>query len=471
MRKFDLAFAALLVPLDYFLLVLAGIAAYFLRFASFIQRIRPVAFSLPFSSYLGIVAFTALVWLVIFAFSGLYSLRGRRRYIDEFYKIFSACSVGIMLIFVFIFMSREWFNSRFIVLAAWGLSIIFVFAGRLAVRWVQKKLFIQGKGVQKLLVIGNDKTAQKIVRFFQENPAYGYQVSGVIKDGFEAKNFLHRVRNLIRNRGIKEIIQVEDLGQELTLQLVDLCNEFHVVYKYVPSLFETKAANIEVFDLGGFPLLELKRTPLDGWGKIIKRGYDLVGSAIAIVVFSPLMLLIALAIKLDSPGPVFFGYYRIGQYGKPFFYFKFRSMIKDAHKMRYDPEFRKKVQDTRGWNEKDPMIKYKNDPRITRVGKFLRRYSLDELPEFFNVFLGKMSLVGPRPHEPEEVAKYKKEYKKVFTIKPGITGLSQVSGRSDLSFEEEVKLDFYYIENWSLKLDLYILFKTPFAVFRRRKAI
>jgi len=138
--------------------------------------------------------------------------------------------------------------------------------------------------------------------------------------------------------------------------------------------------------------------------------------------------------------------------------------------MRYDNEFRNKVEDTRGWNEDNPMVKYKNDPRITKVGKFLRKTSLDELPEFFNVFIGKMSLVGPRPHEPEEVAKYKKRYKKLLTIKPGVTGLSQISGRSDLTFEDEAKLDTYYIENWSPKLDLYILLKTPFILFKKRKA-
>ncbi len=181
----------------------------------------------------------------------------------------------------------------------------------------------------------------------------------------------------------------------------------------------------------------------------------------------PVLLLIALAVKLDSAGPVFFKYKRIGQYGKPFTYFKFRSMIKDAHQLRYDENFLKQQENLRNGT---PMMKFKNDPRITRVGKLIRRFSLDELPELFLVLIGKMSLVGPRPHEVEEVSRYERHHKKLLTIKPGMTGLAQVSGRSDLDFEQEVKLDTYYIENWSIGTDFQILSKTPLAVFKKREA-
>jgi len=158
----------------------------------------------------------------------------------------------------------------------------------------------------------------------------------------------------------------------------------------------------------------------------------------------------------------------VGAYGKKFKYFKFRSMIDDAHKYRFDEEFLKQYQNIR---EGTPMMKFKDDPRITKVGKFLRKTSIDELPELFNVFIGKMSLVGPRPHEVEEVARYESHHKKLLAIKPGMTGLAQISGRSDLDFEEEVKLDIFYIENWSLKMDLWILLKTPFVLLKKRKAL
>jgi lipopolysaccharide/colanic/teichoic acid biosynthesis glycosyltransferase len=180
------------------------------------------------------------------------------------------------------------------------------------------------------------------------------------------------------------------------------------------------------------------------------------------------MILTALLIKLDSFGPVFFSTFRgkptmrVGQGGKLFHYFKFRSMEPETHDQRYhelaDQDVRKGT----------PMVKIKDDPRITRIGKIIRRFSIDELPEFFLVLMGRMSLVGPRPHLPEEVAKYAKHHKKVLTIKPGITGMAQVSGRSDLDFEDEVRLDSYYIENWSILLDLFILFKTPFILVKKR---
>jgi lipopolysaccharide/colanic/teichoic acid biosynthesis glycosyltransferase len=178
-----------------------------------------------------------------------------------------------------------------------------------------------------------------------------------------------------------------------------------------------------------------------------------------------------LAIKLDSRGPIFFSrrddgqpVTRVGEGGVPFKYFKFRSMIPNSDSMRYNELADRNIR-TDG-----PMVKIKDDPRVTRVGKIIRRWSIDELPELFLVFIGRMSLVGPRPHLPEEVAKYENYHRKTLTIKPGITGLAQVSGRSDLLFEEEAKLDIYYIENWSMLLDFSILLRTPFAVLKHREA-
>jgi len=234
---------------------------------------------------------------------------------------------------------------------------------------------------------------------------------------------------------------------------------------------EVKVLRNEVSDLAGIPIVEVKKTTLDGWGRIWKRLFDIFGSALLIILFSPILLLVALAIKLDSRGPVFFSkrddgsfVTRVGEGGRPFHYFKFRSMIVNSDSMRYK-ELADKNLRTDG-----PLVKIKDDPRVTGVGKLIRRWSLDELPELFLVFIGKMSLVGPRPHLPEEVAKYEHHHKKTLTVKPGITGMAQVSGRSDLLFEEEVKLDVYYLENWSLLLDISILLKTPLAVLKHRQA-
>lgn len=465
MKKSKLVFTAILVPLDFLMLILASLAAYFLRFNPSIVEIRPVIFDLQLKYYLTVVFFVSISWILIFAVSGLYSAKSNRRLIDQFCKIFTSCSGGMMLILIVIFFSRELFSSRFIVLASWIFSIIFVFFGRILIRSAQKFFLKKGIGINNLLIIGSGNAAENIINIFNKDKTFGYKIAKHMKD--VPDDLVGTMNKIIKKYEISEVLQCVDIGRQKSLDLVDFCYERHLTYKYIPNLFEAQAINVEVWDVAGFPVIELKRTLLDGWRKILKRAFDVIISAIAITVFSPIMIITAIAIKLNSKGPVFFTCERIGQGGRPFFYFKFRSMIDEAHKMRYNSEFRKKVEDLRGWNKDNPMIKYKSDPRVTKVGKFIRCHSIDELPEFFNVLLGKMSLVGPRPHEPEEVAKYRKRHKKVLTIKPGITGMAQVSGRSDLEFSQEVRLDVYYIENWSFKLDLYILFKTPLILFKR----
>jgi len=210
-------------------------------------------------------------------------------------------------------------------------------------------------------------------------------------------------------------------------------------------------------------VIELKRTPLDGWGKIFKRVFDIAFSTIALLILIPFFIVIGIIIKIDSSGPVFVKLERVGRKGKTFTLYKFRSMVVGAHGMK---------KELKQYNERSdgPLFKMKNDPRITRFGKFLRASSMDELPQFWNVLKSRMSVVGPRPHEPEEVSKYQKHHKTVLTIKPGITGMAQVSGRSDLNFEEEAKLDVYYVENWSMILDLQLIFRTPFALVAKRSA-
>jgi lipopolysaccharide/colanic/teichoic acid biosynthesis glycosyltransferase len=212
----------------------------------------------------------------------------------------------------------------------------------------------------------------------------------------------------------------------------------------------------------------MRNTKLSGWGRVMKRIFDIAVSSIALVVLSPLFLIVALLIKIEDPKSGILWLYlddgktvakRVGYMRKLFYCFKFRTMKPKSHMMRYN-ELSKR--DIRG----DELVKIGNDPRITKVGRILRRFDIDELPQLINVMIGNMSLVGPRPHLPEEVARYKNHHQFVFNIKPGVTGLSQISGRSDLSFENEVKLDSYYIENWSLLMDIKIILKTVFVVFR-----
>lgn len=466
MKRSELFFSAVAVPLDYFALILAALAAYFIRYLPAIQQIRPVVFNLPFKEYISFTLIIAFGWLIIFALTGLYAMGGTRKISEEISKIFVACSAGLALVLAIMVFSRYLFESRFIILAGWALTFIFISIERLIVRFFQRLAFRAGIGVHRVVIIGNGQISKDLALEFSSHPMSGFEVVGEFNSFND--NAAQKLNEMVADDKFDEIIQVNpNISLTETSALVDFANENHLVFKYAADLLNTKLTNLEVGTIAGVPVVEVKRTSLDGWGRIIKRIFDLAVSALLITTASPIMIITAIAIKLDSVGPVFFSYKRIGQSGKPFTYFKFRSMIKDAHKYRFDKSF---LAEHKNLRDGSPMMKFKNDPRITKVGKFIRRWSIDELAELFVVFIGKMSLVGPRPHEIEEVENYQKHHKKLLTIKPGITGLAQVSGRSDLDFEEEVKLDTYYIENWSLGLDIHILFKTPWAVFKRRRA-
>ncbi|MFH1564911.1 MAG: sugar transferase [bacterium] len=459
MKKAELFFSALLVPVDYLMIALAATAAYGLRFTNFIANIRPIIFTLPFGRYLTLVLLIAIGWLAVFAVFKLYIITGHKRLIDEIFKIFAACSTSIAAVIIFIFFQRELFSSRFIIIAIWIFSFIFVSLGRIIVRKTQRYFYKKNYGTRKVIIVGVDKTSILIEKELKNNRSLGYEVMKKVKNFEELK----------AEKTPDEIIAADAslINKEEASELIDYCNENHISFKYAADIFKS-TTNIEIGIIAGVPIIELKETKLEGWGRIWKRLFDIAVSFFLIVLFFLFLAVIAIFIKLDSKGFIFFSYERVGERGKKFKYFKFRSMAQDSHNLRFDENFQKKYVNLRAGS---PMIKLQDDPRVTRAGKFLRRYSLDELPELFNVFIGKMSLVGPRPHEVEEVGKYEKRHKKVLAIKPGMTGLAQISGRSDLDFEEEIGLDTFYIENWSMALDLWILIKTPIVLLKKRKAL
>lgn len=470
MKKSESFFSVLLIPLDFGLLILAGISAYRIRFSTWWTELRPIIFNLPFDEYFRSVLFVALLWLIIFAIAGLYQVRNTKQITLELRRVFLAVSTGLALIAILIFFQRDLFDSRFIILVAYALAIIYVSMGRVLVRWLQRRLLRQGVGLHKVVLIGNSKTTDNFLTEFSANKKFGFEVLKRLRDF--SLDSAKELNEFISENEVDEIIQADpNLTKVETMRLYDFATDNHIAYKYVADLLEVKVLRSEVSEIMGVPVVEVKRTTLEGWGKISKRAFDIVFSSLLIIIFSPIILLTTLAVWLDSKGPVFFSrrdngepVTRIGEGGKPFRYFKFRSMIPNTDSMRY-----KELAD-RNLRSDGPMVKIKDDPRVTRVGRFIRRWSIDELPELFLVFMGRMSLVGPRPHLPEEVAKYENYHRKTLSVKPGITGLAQISGRSDLSFEEEVKLDVYYIENWSLLLDISILFRTPLAVFKHREA-
>ncbi|MFH1598096.1 MAG: sugar transferase [Patescibacteria group bacterium] len=462
MKKSELFFSALLVPVDYLMIVLAALAAYGLRFGSAFTDIIPVIYEIPFREFFNIVLIVAVGWIAIFALSGLYNMRGQRKNFQEISKIFFACSTAIMAVIIFIFFRREFFSSRFIILSTWFFSIFFVSLAHLIIRAIQSGFYRRGIGIHRLVVIGQDTVAEDFIKQIYRKPNLGLKIVERYPQ-FDDK-VKNRMREMAEDDKIDEVILADaNMVKETTLDLIDFCDEYHLVFKYAADLFEAQATNLEVQTIAGIPIIEIKKTSLEGWGKVSKRMFDIFFSVIIGLILSPIFLLIGIIIKIDSKGPILVQLQRVGKGGKVFTLYKFRSMIKDAHSLK---------KDLLRFNERrdGPLFKMKHDPRITRVGRFLRKSSLDEFPQLINVIKGQMSMVGPRPHEPEEVARYDKHHKKLLAIKPGLTGLAQVSGRSDLGFEQEVKLDTYYIENWSVRLDLQIIFRTPFILVIPRKA-
>ncbi|MFA6097846.1 MAG: sugar transferase [Candidatus Paceibacterota bacterium] len=463
MKRSELIFNAILVPVDFLMIVIAGTMAYSLRFTPELSNLRPIVFDLPFQRFMEIIFAVAPIFILIFALSGLYSERNVRKFWREVFHIIVGVSAGFMVLIFVTFMQREMFSSRFIFFAGWVFAITMVVIGRLTMRffqgWITRKLRL---GYHRLVLIGKNGIVRSIQKEVKANKVLGYEV--VRK--FQVCDFAE-LEETFKDPGIDEIILCSsEISKDRIQELLDFCQEKNIGFKFVPDMFQAQAALFEMQTISDVTLIEVKRTPLDGWGKVLKRISDIIFSSLGLLILSPFFLIIALIIKLDSDGPVFARLDRIAQ-GRKFKLFKFRSMVKNAHDMKYDgsgnlkPEFAER--NLRGGG---PLFKIKNDPRVTRFGRFIRRTRLDEFPQLINVFRGEMSLVGPRPHEPEEVAQYKKGHRKLLTIKPGITGMGQVSGSSDLDFEREAKLDIYYIENWSLFLDLIILVKTFFIFLR-----
>lgn len=477
MKKSELFFSAFQVPVDFAMLVLGMFGAFYIRnlpefLVTYLHlQLTPINYAdFPFKEeYFQFALFAVPFFLVIYAFEGLYEIRTTRKFWREMLKIFVATSVGFVIIVLAIFLKRAWFASRFVLLASWLLGSFLVVFGRYFLRKIQQWLLVHKKiGVHRLLLIGVDGRMDKLKKVIKANPKLGYRIIGQLNSGS-----ITQLKKIKEEKGIDEVLvcdgMITDAEQE---KLIDYCAIHNIVYQYIPTALQT--SRVEMRILEGEPVIEVKATPLDGWGRILKRIFDVVGSVFLIILTGPLMLLIALLIRLEGKGPIIFKNERIGANGQKFLVFKFRYMKWEHCTSKDNPDwekalaFEKELIATRSVRV-GPLYKIKDDPRRSGIGKIIERFSLDELPQFFNALKGEMSLVGPRPHQEREVAKYSEYHRRLLTIKPGITGMAQISGRSDLDFEDEYLLDVYYIENWSLWLDILICFKTVQVLFRRRK--
>lgn len=462
MKRFEIFFGIIKIPVDFIMTILAFLAAYKLRLITEpIKGIaKPIDYSvLPTSTeYFTFSAYLAIALIVIFMLGKMYTIKTTLKFSKESRKVLIFWSFWAMAIITWFFFTRTFPFSRLAIIYSWTLTLIFILSGRGLIKIIQTCFLKKGIGQRKILIVGQNAIATQIENTLRK------EKTCKILDTASAQN-IEALEALIKKQKPEEIIQVIDQNSS---EILELCDIYHVDYRFVPDLIDVRhRQNIDIETLNGIPLIALKKTPLDGWSKVTKRSLDITGAIFGFIIFFPLFLLCAMAIKLDSKGPILFAKLddgspakRVGQKGKLFTFYKFRSMHPNT-----DSKRRNELQNL-NTRQDGPLIKIKNDPRVTKVGRFLRKYSLDELPQFYNVLIGNMSLVGPRPHLPEEVEKYQKHHRFLLTIKPGLTGLAQISGRSDLKFEEEARLDRYYIENWSILKDLKIIFKTLLVVLK-----
>ncbi len=469
MKKSEVAFGALRVPLDYGAALAAFLLAYYLRpITDLIPGVQFVFYPQqlpPFGAYFKFALGASLGLILIFALGKLYSLKTVRRFSYEVFKIVFLISSWLLFIVAYYFLVlHEFFFSRIALAHIWFFSILLVVAGRGIILALQSLLLRWGIGRRRVLFVGVNELADQVYETLKQDRRY--QVLGALaakpesrkREELQVIGTFDELRTIAQKYGVEEVIQAEpDHGDQLSGDLLSFCRSHQLSYSFIPDRMRLQRTNVEVQMLGGTPLISLKQTPLEGWGHILKRSFDLVASSVLMTLLVPVWILVPVIIKLDSSGPAIYVSRR--RYRDQLFkVYKFRSMTADA-------DFKKssllEQNERRG-----PLFKIKNDPRITRVGHFLRKTSVDELPQLLNVFLGNMSLVGPRPHLPEEVEKYQDHHYEVFALKPGVTGLAQINGRSNLDFEDEVKLDVVYIENWSLWFDLKIILKTLGVVLR-----
>ena len=449
------------------------------------------AWSKEFVPYAGVVFFVIPVRLLMLSYQRAYRLQGAFSYIAEFIKIFKAVAVASLLTIAFTFLFRGGFAfrdfpySRGVFALDFALALTAFTIFHLGLRYVQTLFRRRGINLIPTLIVGTNAEAAQTIRELKERRDLGYLVVGIIAtENLEensvfsvAENVpivgsLDELSDVIGELEIQEVIITDNQipSEKLFDAMMQIGRKQKVEFRLAPSLFNSLPQKTSVEQIGVLPMVRLFREPLSDAERFIKRASDLVISLVALAITAPLLLIVSLLIKLDSRGAILFKQERVGMDGRRFLCYKFRTMKADADEEIHREAYRKNIEggaQANAGNDKKPVFgKVKDDVRITKIGKFLRRTSLDELPQFLNVLRGEMSIVGARPPIPYEVEDYDLRHRRRLDMKPGITGLWQVSGRNRLTFEEMVKIDLYYIENWSLWLDLKIILLTLPAVLR-----
>jgi exopolysaccharide biosynthesis polyprenyl glycosylphosphotransferase len=416
-----------------------------------------------------------IIWHILFSLFGLYGSKRLASRRDELWDISRATTTGAFVIAVFGLAFRIWMVNRVFLLLFWALSTSLVVLSRIAIRGTLAYLRRHGRNSRNMLVIGTNPRALALVDRIQRKPELGYRILGFAdedwsgieeakKHGLPMVSDLDNLPAYMRRNVVDEVVLALPIRSFHTYasQIAAACEQQGIIVRFLPNIFDLKEARHRSDEFDGDALISHDTTITDAWGLAIKRAIDVAVSLTSIILLSPVMLLSALLVKLTSTGPIFFVQKRLGLNKRMFNIYKFRTMVVDAEA---------KLKDLEHLNEADGAVfKIKKDPRITLVGAFLRKTSIDELPQLFNVLKGEMSLVGPRPLQVRDYELFETHcgdwQRKRFSVRPGITCLWQVMGRSSTTFEKWMELDLQYIRTWSLWLDLEILAKTVPAVLR-----
>jgi len=447
---------------------LAFALAYWVRYR--LQWFKAVdeAFYVSYAAYVPVAIGLTVILLMVFKMEGAYDQARGKGWLNEAYTVLNGTTTSIMVMVFITFFLKPLYYSRLIFIYA-AVSIILVLSlARLGRALIVGRLRQRGIGVERVLIVGAGEIGRTVMANLVAEPKLGYDVIGFVDDNpdkgnadmgpFKGLGGTDRVPQLITGHAVDEVIITLPWMYHRKIQtIVAQCERERVRARIVPNLFEMRLSHVELDDLNGIPLLGMREVTISGWKLFVKRSMDVIVSGLGLTVLSPVLFLIAVAIKLDSRGPVLFRQTRVGRGGREFSIYKFRSMRQDAEECLAELEVHNEAS--------GPLFKMRDDPRITRIGRLLRKTSLDELPQFYNVLRGDMSLVGPRPPLPREVSRYQPWQRRRLEVAPGVTGLPGVSGRSNLTFDEQVFLDIYYIENWSPALDMMILLRTIPQVF------
>lgn len=421
------------------------------------------------NDYLVVYFLSVFVWCFVLYLNGMYRSMRTKSVFEIIWIVIKSAFFTVFTFGTIVFLFKLHFVSRIFFAIFLILSFAAILAEKVAIFLVMRYFRKEGYNYRRLLIAGTGRRAVDFIEKIHRHPEWGFKVVGIIdyekehmhKDlaGIKVIGTFEDLPRILHNSPIDEVVFIVPRSLLNHVEKpVYVCETEGVKATVALDLFDLKIARSKQTDIEGMPFITFETTLGEEWQRFIKRLFDIIVSGIGIIILSPLFLAVAILIKVTSPGPVLYIQKRVGLNGRKFIFYKFRSMHKGAHE---------KLSELSSRNEMTgPVFKIKNDPRITPLGKILRKFSIDELPQLFNVFAGEMSLVGPRPPLPKEVAQYKPWQRRRLSMRPGITCLWQISGRNKIGFEEWMKLDLEYIDNWSLWLDYKILFKTvPVVVF------